>query len=163
MNGGHHSLKDNEIRITIRYNTMDTEIRSEILTFDLATFIGTAGGSLGLFLGFTLTGFAEQVLNYFMRNWFIFLIESTIIKLPTYVVLRSFKELINWLHYNNNCVCIWKSFRRGGQNFLNAIFWAVSFLLVDTNLQKKIYKIIIALYLPINHVLINYLNMSLTM
>ena len=68
MNGGYHSLKDNEIRITIRYNTMDTEIRSEILTFDLATFIGTAGGSLGLFLGFTLTGFAEQVLNYFMRN-----------------------------------------------------------------------------------------------
>ena len=68
LNGGYHSLKDNEIRITIRYNTMDTEIRSEILTFDLATFIGTAGGSLGLFLGFTLTGFAEQVLNYFMRN-----------------------------------------------------------------------------------------------
>ena len=62
--------------IQITFNTMDIEVHNEILTFDLATFIGTAGGSLGLFLGFSLTGFAEQVLDLFMRNWFVFLIED---------------------------------------------------------------------------------------
>ena len=62
------SANTNEIFFVFQFNTMDTEVHSEILTFDLATFIGTAGGSLGLFLGFSLTGFADQVLNFFMRN-----------------------------------------------------------------------------------------------
>ena len=48
--------------------TMASEIHNEMLIFDLANFIGTAGGSLGLFLGFTLTGFAEQLLDFFIRN-----------------------------------------------------------------------------------------------
>ena len=67
-NGGYKFAKTNEIVILLEFNTMDTEVHTEILTFDLATFIGTAGGSLGLFLGFSLTGFADQVLNFFMRN-----------------------------------------------------------------------------------------------
>ena len=62
------SANTNEISFAFQFYTMDTEVHSEILTFDLATFIGTAGGSLGLFLGFSLTGFADQVLNFFMRN-----------------------------------------------------------------------------------------------
>ena len=59
---------ENEIMIHISFNTMDTEIHTDILTFDLATFIGTAGGSLGLFIGFSFTGFVWQLLDYFMRN-----------------------------------------------------------------------------------------------
>ena len=74
--GFYRMAQDNEISIEISFNTMDIEVHNKILTFDLATFIGTAGGSLGLFLGFTLTGFAEQVLDFFMRNWFSFLIED---------------------------------------------------------------------------------------
>ena len=61
-------MMDNEMEIQIIFNTMDTEIHNTVLTFDLATFIGTAGGSLGLFLGFSLYGFAEQILNFFIRN-----------------------------------------------------------------------------------------------
>ena len=66
--GMYRFAQDNEIMIEISFNTMDIEVHNKILTFDLATFIGTAGGSLGLFLGFSLTGFAEQVLDLLMRN-----------------------------------------------------------------------------------------------
>ena len=68
FNGGSHLFKSNEFGIQIVFNTMDTEICNEILTFDLANFIGTAGGSLGLFIGFSFTGFVWQVLDYAMRD-----------------------------------------------------------------------------------------------
>ena len=67
-NGYHNFVNPNEIGITISFNTMDTEIYNEILTFDLPTFVGTAGGSLGLFIGFSFTGFVWQVLDFFMRD-----------------------------------------------------------------------------------------------
>ena len=67
-NGFHRLANENEIIMAFHYSSVDTEIHSEVLIFDLATFIGTAGGSLGLFLGFTLTGFAEQLLDFFIRN-----------------------------------------------------------------------------------------------
>ena len=67
-NGGYRLCDSNEIGILITFNTMDTEIHNEILTFDLATFVGTAGGSLGLFIGFSFTGFVWQVLDFFMRD-----------------------------------------------------------------------------------------------
>ena len=68
FNGGYDLFDSNEMAIQISFNTMDTEIYNEILTFDLATFIGTAGGSLGLFIGFSFTGFIWQVLDFFMRD-----------------------------------------------------------------------------------------------
>ena len=66
--GLYNLVNSNEIGILLQFNTMDTEVHTDILTFDLPTFIGIAGGSLGLFLGFSFTGFADQVLNFFMRN-----------------------------------------------------------------------------------------------
>ena len=39
-NGGYRLCDSNEIGILITFNTMDTEIHNEILTFDLATFVG---------------------------------------------------------------------------------------------------------------------------
>ena len=68
MTGAYRIVNENEIILQIKFNTMETEIHNNILIFDLATFIGTAGGSLGLFLAFSLTGFAEKILNFFMRN-----------------------------------------------------------------------------------------------
>ena len=68
FNGGSHLFDTNEIGIAITFNTMETEIHNEILTFDLPTFIGTAGGSLGLFIGFSFTGFVWQVLDCIMRD-----------------------------------------------------------------------------------------------
>ena len=52
----------------MRMGSMDTEIHDEFLVFDWSTFIGTAGGSIGLFIGFSYSGFMGQLLDYFMRN-----------------------------------------------------------------------------------------------
>ena len=68
LNGLHNSLNANEIVMQISFSTMDTEVHNEMLIFDLATFIGTAGGSLGLFIGFSFTGFVWQMLDFFMRD-----------------------------------------------------------------------------------------------
>ena len=68
LNGGYGLLKETEIALQFSFSTMDTEIHNEMLIFDLANFIGTAGGSLGLFIGFSFTGFVWQMLNFFMRD-----------------------------------------------------------------------------------------------
>ena len=47
---------------------MDIEFHDEFLVFDWPTFIGTAGGSLGLFIGFSYTGFMGLLLDYFIGN-----------------------------------------------------------------------------------------------
>ena len=60
--------KDNEVKLWVSFNTMETEILKEVELCDSATFIGTAGGSLGLFIGFSFTGFADQILDFFIRN-----------------------------------------------------------------------------------------------
>ena len=58
----------NEMVLLIAFNSMDTEIHKEVLQYDLANFIGNVGGSFGLFIGFSLTGFVGQVLDYFIRD-----------------------------------------------------------------------------------------------
>ena len=62
------SVKLNNIFMRITYTTMETEIHDEVLIQEVSNFIGTVGGSLGLFIGFSYTGFVEQVLDYFMQE-----------------------------------------------------------------------------------------------
>ena len=59
---------ENEMALQNTFNSIDTEIRTEILQYDSANFIGNVGGSFGLFIGFSLTGFVGQVLDYFIRD-----------------------------------------------------------------------------------------------
>ena len=47
---------------------MDVKIHEEILIQELSSFIGTVGGSLGLFIGFSYTGFVGQVIDHFIRD-----------------------------------------------------------------------------------------------
>ena len=65
---GMRYAKDNGVMLWVSFNTMETEILKEVELCDVATFIGTAGGSLGLFIGFSFTGFADQILDFFIRN-----------------------------------------------------------------------------------------------
>ena len=55
----------------IGYATMDVEEHNEVWILDTPLFIGTVGGSLGLFIGFSYTGFFGQILDYFvfLRNY----------------------------------------------------------------------------------------------
>ena len=48
--------------------TMDVDYQDEVLVQEFYNFIGTVGGSLGLFIGFSYTGFIEKILSYFMKD-----------------------------------------------------------------------------------------------
>ena len=41
-------------------------MHNEVLIQEFGNFIGTVGGSLGLFIGFSYTGFVGQLIDYFM-------------------------------------------------------------------------------------------------
>ena len=61
-------VNPNDMLIRLTYTTTDTEIHNEVLIQDLSSFIGTVGGSLGLFIGFSYTGLVGKVLNYLMPD-----------------------------------------------------------------------------------------------
>ena len=54
---------NNSMVINYKYNTMDTEIHDEVWIQDEFSFIGAVGGSFGLFIGFSYTGFGTMILN----------------------------------------------------------------------------------------------------
>ena len=60
--------KSNQMTVRITYATTDIEIHNEVLIQELGNFIGTVGGSLGLFIGFSYTGFVGQLIDYFIRD-----------------------------------------------------------------------------------------------
>ena len=49
----------------LKYESMAIEVSKEYLAYDFANFIGTLGGSLGLFIGFSYTGFIGGIIDYF--------------------------------------------------------------------------------------------------
>ena len=61
-------IPSNQMDVRITYSTTDVEIRNEVLIQELGNFIGTVGGSLGLFIGFSYTGFVGQIIDYFVRD-----------------------------------------------------------------------------------------------
>ena len=64
------TTKTNEIQIQIEFGAMEVEIHDEVWILETYNFIGTIGGSLGLFIGFSYTGFLGQILDYlFFRNF----------------------------------------------------------------------------------------------
>ena len=68
VNGMKGAVKTNEMAIWVKFSTMDIEVQDEVLIQESYNFIGTVGGSLGLFIGFSYTGFIGQILNYFMHD-----------------------------------------------------------------------------------------------
>ena len=48
----------------VKYSTMNIQIHEEYQVQDVYNFIGTVGGSLGLFIGFSYTGFFGSLLDY---------------------------------------------------------------------------------------------------
>ena len=71
----HDHDHDNRI-IKIYYSTTDVKVSEEIDIIDLATFVGSIGGNLGLFLGFSFLGLFNAVwdflpqLRHGMMNYF---------------------------------------------------------------------------------------------
>ena len=61
-------IKPNKIMTSILFSSMDVNHYNEVLMQEVYDFIGTVGGSLGLFIGFSFTGFVGQILDRFVRN-----------------------------------------------------------------------------------------------
>ena len=61
-------LKSNEIIMGIVFYSMDVNYHNEVLMHEVYDFIGTVGGSLGLFIGFSYTGVIGQILDHFIKN-----------------------------------------------------------------------------------------------
>ena len=61
--------KENMFSFWVKFDTMNIEKYDEVWIMESYNFIGTVGGSLGLFIGFSYTGFFGQILDYlFSRN-----------------------------------------------------------------------------------------------
>ena len=51
----------------MKYSTMTVQMYKEYEVQDIYSFIGTVGGSLGLFIGFSYTGFFGDLLDFFVK------------------------------------------------------------------------------------------------
>ena len=53
-----------KINLFLKYQSMEMDISEEYLVYDFPNFIGTLGGSLGLFIGFSYTGFIGSIIDF---------------------------------------------------------------------------------------------------
>ena len=51
------------IKIWFKYSTGQVEVNEEVLSIRPTTFIGSIGGSLGLFLGFSMYDYISSILD----------------------------------------------------------------------------------------------------
>ena len=57
------SSKSDDINMWFKYSTGQLEVNEEVLSIGLTTFIGSIGGSLGLFLGFSMYDYISSILD----------------------------------------------------------------------------------------------------
>ena len=63
-NGFGKAISPNAMVMKFKFNTMDVEERNEVLIQELPFFIGSVGGSLGLFIGFSFTCIFGKIIDY---------------------------------------------------------------------------------------------------
>ena len=55
--------------LALKFESMAVEVSEEYLVYDFANFIGTLGGSLGLFIGFSYTGFIGSIIDFLLDKF----------------------------------------------------------------------------------------------
>ena len=55
--------------LIIKYESMAIKVSEEYLVYDFANFIGTLGGSLGLFIGFSYTGLIGSIIDILFEKF----------------------------------------------------------------------------------------------
>ena len=55
--------------LIIKYESMAIKVSEEYLVYDFANFIGTLGGSLGLFIGFSYTGLIGIIIDILFEKF----------------------------------------------------------------------------------------------
>ena len=58
------------LTLMIMLNTNEVSVFEKYLLFDLSTFIGSVGGSLGLFIGFSYFDFASMLIDFMANRFF---------------------------------------------------------------------------------------------
>ena len=69
LHGFERVLNSNEMVVIISLKSMEQEHQDEVWIQEIYSFIGTVGGSLGLFIGFSYTGFVGKILDYFIQDY----------------------------------------------------------------------------------------------
>ena len=54
----------NESNLKLFYKTKKVRVTEEVLLYDFNTIVGTVGGSLGLFLGFSCYGVIQMLVDW---------------------------------------------------------------------------------------------------
>ena len=62
--------EENEVNLQIFYGTTDVKVSSTSFKIDLATFISSVGGNLGLFVGFSVLGGLFFIYDIFVSRFF---------------------------------------------------------------------------------------------
>ena len=65
-----NSTEDMNVQFTLRYTSQDADIFEEILIVDEISLIGSLGGSLGLFIGFSFFGYITTLLDVIVDKMF---------------------------------------------------------------------------------------------
>ena len=65
----HRALGSNEMLMEMKYSTMNIRKHEEYEVQDIYGFIGTVGGSFGLFIGFSYAGFVGNLLDCFFWTY----------------------------------------------------------------------------------------------
>ena len=61
------SSKSDGINMWFKTSTGELEINEEVLSIGLTTFIGSIGGSLGLFLGFSMYDYISSIVDTILK------------------------------------------------------------------------------------------------
>ena len=62
-------IDKNNMTLMLKYESMAIKVSEEYLAYDFANFIGTLGGSLGLFIGFSYTGFFGSIIDFLLDKF----------------------------------------------------------------------------------------------
>ena len=61
----------NKITMTVFFNSYDVSVQEEYLIYGEVDLVGIIGGNLGLFIGFSFSGFINEIINS-IANYFFF-------------------------------------------------------------------------------------------
>ena len=59
---------DDGILLMFTYNTMEIQVHTEVLQYNILDFIGAVGGFYSPYVGFSVTGLIGQVIDFFMKD-----------------------------------------------------------------------------------------------
>ena len=64
-----NTYKSGKFELSVYYNNLEIEERTETLIYDLSTFLSAAGGNLGLLMGFSCLSVLLALIKCLTDKW----------------------------------------------------------------------------------------------